>query len=61
MRCEAEPVAALVLRYEEREVVVEPVRPVRDPATLELCREHAAKVTPPVGWTIRARSPELVG
>jgi hypothetical protein len=61
MRCEAEPVAALVLRYERREVLIERIAPTPDPSAVELCREHAAKVTPPIGWAIRERRPEPVG
>jgi len=61
MRCETEPVAVVSLRYGEREVVVEPLGRDRDPNLLELCREHALRLTAPVGWTIRDRRGELVG
>lgn len=61
MRCEAEPVAAMFLRYEQREVVIEPVASDPAPGVVELCREHAARMTPPMGWSVRDRRPQLVG
>ena len=58
MRCEAEPVATVSLRYTEREVVVGELVPERDPNLLDLCAEHVGKMTAPVGWTVRdVRSP----
>jgi hypothetical protein len=53
MRCGLEPVVTVSLRYDERTVVVESLRADRDPRLLDLCREHADRMTPPVGWTIR--------
>lgn len=53
MRCDAEPVATVALRYAEREVVVGGLRPERDRNLLDLCREHVERLTPPVGWTVR--------
>jgi hypothetical protein len=52
MRCEAEPVATISLRYRDREVVLGPLAPERDPTVLEFCREHASKMTPPLGWNV---------
>ncbi len=60
MRCGAEPVATISLRYQEREVVVSVLAPQRDPSILELCREHAAMMTPPLGWVIRDERAALV-
>ena len=58
MRCEAEPVATITLGYAEREVVIGGLLEERDPNLLDLCREHAERMTPPVGWTVRdAREP----
>jgi Protein of unknown function (DUF3499) len=60
MRCEAEPVATVALRYEQREVMIGDLRPERDPDLLDLCREHVERLTPPVGWSIQdLRAPAL--
>jgi hypothetical protein len=60
MRCGAEPVATVSLRYAEREVRIETLHVERDPHLLDLCREHVDRMTPPVGWTVRdARMPAL--
>jgi hypothetical protein len=53
MRCGAEPVATISLRYEDREVIVAALLPERDPNLLDLCREHVDRMTPPIGWTQR--------
>jgi len=53
MRCEAEPVATITLGYAEREVVIGSLLEERDPNLLDLCQEHAERLTPPVGWTVR--------
>jgi hypothetical protein len=55
MRCAAEPVATVTLRYTEREVLVGDLLPERDPNLLDLCREHVDRMTPPVGWVVRDR------
>ena len=63
MRCGVEPVATISLRYQDHEVVVSPLPPERDPALLELCREHTDKMTPPLGWSLvdeRVVDPPLV-
>jgi hypothetical protein len=60
MRCGAEPVAAISLRYQAREVVVSMLASERDPSVLELCREHTAKMTPPVGWVVLDERDSLV-
>jgi len=52
MRCSAEPVATVTLRYTEREVGIAPLTPEHDPHLLDLCREHVDRMTPPVGWTV---------
>jgi hypothetical protein len=53
MRCGHEPVATVSLRYDDREVVLDDLSADRDPNLLDLCREHVARMTPPVGWQIR--------
>jgi hypothetical protein len=60
MRCGAEPVVSISLRYQEREVVLSNLAPQRDPSILELCREHTARMTPPIGWVVRDERPALV-
>lgn len=53
MRCGADPSATVSLRYAEREVVIGDLLPQRDPNLLDLCDEHVARMTPPVGWVVR--------
>jgi hypothetical protein len=53
MRCGAEPVATVSLRYAEREVAIDELLAERDRNLLDLCREHVERMTPPVGWTVR--------
>jgi hypothetical protein len=52
MRCDREPVVTVSLSYAEREVRVVDLLAERDPNLLDLCDEHSARMTPPVGWTI---------
>jgi hypothetical protein len=63
MRCTAEPAATISLRYAGREVVIGDLQAERDPNLLDLCDEHASRMTPPVGWTVRderAEAPAVV-
>jgi hypothetical protein len=53
MRCGAEPAATVSLLYADRLVVIGDLVPERDPNLLDLCEEHVARMTPPVGWTVR--------
>jgi len=53
MRCGAEPVATVSLAYAARQVIVADLLAERDPHLLDLCREHVARLTPPVGWAVR--------
>jgi hypothetical protein len=53
MRCDAEPVATVSLRYTEREVAIGDLLAERDRNLLDLCRDHVERMTPPVGWTVR--------
>jgi len=41
-----------VVRYEAREIELRPLLDRPDPNFVELCSEHAARLTPPRGWTI---------
>ena len=60
MRCEAEPVATVSLRYTEREVLIEDLLAERDRNLLDLCRDHVDRMTPPVGWTVHDRRRDIV-
>jgi hypothetical protein len=53
MRCDAAPTASVSLRYADRLVVIGDLIVERDPNLLDLCDEHVARMTPPVGWTMR--------
>jgi hypothetical protein len=52
MRCEQEPVVTVALSYGNREVRIMDLIAERDPNLLDLCREHAEKMTAPVGWSV---------
>jgi len=61
MRCGAEPVVTVALAYADRAVIIRDLAAERDPNLLDLCREHADRMTPPLGWTVRdARAPASV-
>lgn len=53
MQCKAEPAATVSLLYTQRQVVIGDLVAERDPNLLDLCEEHVARMTPPVGWTVR--------
>ncbi|MBI2237530.1 MAG: DUF3499 family protein [Actinobacteria bacterium] len=53
MRCESRAAATVALRYEAREVVISDLAPEPNPNLLDLCAEHAERLTPPVGWRVR--------
>jgi hypothetical protein len=42
----------LALRYGDREVLVGELAPDTDPSLVDLCLEHADRLTPPLGWRI---------
>ena len=52
MSCPAEPVATIALRYADRRILIDELRPERDPRLLDLCSRHLAAMTPPVGWLV---------
>lgn len=57
LRCTARSEVAVAIRYEAREVVFTDLPRRADPGLLQLCLEHADRLTPPLGWRIRdARS-----
>lgn len=43
----------MLLRYAAREVEVVPLVPDPDPNLVDLCAEHADRLTPPIGWSLR--------
>lgn len=49
--CESPAVAMVAVRYATREIVVSALAPEADRRLLELCEGHAARLTPPYGWT----------
>lgn len=53
MRCGHEPVVTVSLSYADREVLFQELTEERDPNLLDLCREHADRLTPPRGWVVR--------
>lgn len=58
LRCRARARATVLLRYEDREVVIGELAPEPDPSLVDLCAEHADRLTPPLGWRINdVRSP----
>jgi hypothetical protein len=46
-------VATVRLRYADREVVIGDLAAERDPGALDVCRDHADRMTPPMGWSVR--------
>jgi Protein of unknown function (DUF3499) len=55
MRCGQEPIATVALVYTDRLVVITDLLSERDPNLLDLCAEHAERMTPPVGWVVDDR------
>jgi hypothetical protein len=53
MRCGSAPSVTVSLRYDEREVLVADLFAEPDPNLLDLCEEHVARMSAPVGWTVR--------
>lgn len=51
--CPSPPIATLRFAYAEREAVIEPIGGERPPQTYDLCDAHAARTTPPHGWSLR--------
>ncbi len=43
----------LVMRYERRQVAMVARLPEFDPNHLELCADHAARLVPPIGWSVQ--------
>jgi len=62
LRCTTPAAVTVALRYGDREVIVGDLAPDTDPTLVDLCREHADRLTPPIGWhLVDARLPATVG
>ena len=62
LNCRSRAAVTAALRYGDREVVVGDLSPDPDPTLVDLCREHAERLTPPMGWRIvRQTVAERVG
>jgi len=62
LRCRADAVVTVALLYGDREVVVGDLTPDTAPTLVDLCREHADRLTPPIGWRIvDVRVPAAIG
>lgn len=42
----------MAVRYGDREVIVGELSPDTHPTLVDLCREHAERLTAPMGWQI---------
>lgn len=52
MRCLNQAEAGVTVKYADREVIVLHLRTERDPAILDLCADHVARLVPPLGWRV---------
>lgn len=50
--CTRPAVSSLTFVYEDSTLVVGPLARTADPNAYDLCEEHAARMTPPRGWTM---------
>lgn len=53
MRCGDTADATVALRYEHREVLMADLLSEPDPNLIDLCSNHADRLTAPVGWSLR--------
>ncbi|HET9248969.1 MAG TPA: DUF3499 family protein [Actinomycetota bacterium] len=54
--CSVPASAAAGVHYDVREIELRPLPDRSDPHLVELCSDHAARLTPPRGWTIAVRT-----
>jgi hypothetical protein len=52
-------VATAAMRYRDRVLWLGDLLPERDPNLLDLCEEHADRITAPRGWTLRVERPAV--
>jgi uncharacterized protein DUF3499 len=50
--CPTFAVATAAMRYDERSILLLDLVADPDPGLVDLCPDHAARLTPPIGWTI---------
>ena len=50
--CSTFAVATAAMRYEERRILLLDLVTDPEPGLVDLCPDHAARLTPPMGWTI---------
>lgn len=50
--CGKPAVATLTYAYAESTAVIGPLAPASEPHSWDLCEEHAAKITAPLGWNM---------
>ena len=55
--CTRRATTTLRFDYTERTVMLDPLGPAAEPGEYDLCLHHAARSTPPTGWTMRDRAP----
>jgi Protein of unknown function (DUF3499) len=55
--CRGPAVATAAMRYGERVLWLGELLPERDPNLLDLCGQHAGRITAPRGWTLRLDRP----
>lgn len=59
LRCRSRASATVALRYEDREVLIGGLAPEPNPNLVDLCAEHADRLTPPLGWRISDARPRV--
>ena len=55
--CMRRATATLRFDYSQRVVMLDPLGSHTEPGEYDLCFQHAARSTPPTGWTLRDRAP----
>jgi hypothetical protein len=55
--CSRRATTTLRFDYSQRTVMLDPLGPDTEPGEYDLCLRHAARSTPPTGWTLRDRAP----
>ena len=52
IRCSTLATATAAMRYDERSILLLDLVADPDPGLVDLCPDHAARLTPPMGWAI---------
>lgn len=55
--CSRRATTTLRFDYSGRVLTLDPLGPHAEPGEYDLCLQHAARSTPPTGWTLRDRAP----